>query len=95
MAFMLMVFGMVHGAVHRKARVFGGLRKIRYALISGMLYIPLFFQILTNQYLNVLSAWIQYVLWICLFTWSVFWVASAPKKNELSSDAPAADSTDV
>ena len=59
MAFMLMVFGILHGAVYRRACRAKGLKKVRYALINAMLDIPLFFQILTNQYMNVLSGWIQ------------------------------------
>lgn len=73
MAVMMMIFGLVHGAVYSKARRSKGLIQVRYALINAMLDIPLFFQILTNQYLNVLSGWIQYVIWICLFTWPLLW----------------------
>ena len=80
MAFMLMVFGILHGAVYRRACRAKGLKKVRYALINAMLDIPLFFQILTNQYMNVLSGWIQYVFWMYLFTWPVLWVGVVRKK---------------
>lgn len=68
MAFMMAVFGIIHGAIYKRACMATGIMKIRFALINAMLDIPLFFQILTNQYLNVLSGWIQYVIWICVFT---------------------------
>ena len=68
MAMMLMIFGMIHGTIYRITEKSSGIKKIRYALINAMLYIPLFYQILTNQYMNVLSAWLQYVIWIIVFT---------------------------
>lgn len=74
MALVMMVFGMIHGAVYKRACRYTELKQIRYALINAMLDIPLFFQILTNQYLNVLSMWIQVVFWCWLFTGAVFWI---------------------
>lgn len=73
MAFMMLLFGVIHGAVYKHARNSAGLLKVRYSLINAMLDIPLFYQILTNQYLNVLSAWIQYVIWFCVFSSSIVW----------------------
>ena len=81
MALMMMIFGLIHGAVYKKARTSSGLVRMRYALINAMLDIPLFFQILTNQYLNVLSGWIQYVFWICVFTSSVLWLRKSEEKK--------------
>ena len=83
MALMMMLFGIIHGEVYGKACRSKGLVKIRYALINAMLDIPLFFQILTNQYLNVLSGWIQYVVWICLFTSSALWIRSKDETDHI------------
>lgn len=74
MAFILMVFGMIHGAVYKRACRYTGLKRIRFALINAMLDVPLFFQILTNLYLNTLSGWIQFAFWSWVFTASVFWI---------------------
>ena len=74
LAFIMTIFGIIHGSVYKRIRGGNALRSMKYSLINAMLCIPLFFQILTNQYLNVLSAWIQYVLWICLFTSEFMWV---------------------
>lgn len=73
MAVMLNLFGLIHGAIYKRAVVYRGLYQMRFALINAMLCIPLFYQILTNQYLNVLSGWIQYVIWIVLFTQPIWW----------------------
>ena len=73
MAIMLMIFGIIHGAVYRNTINSTGIKRVRFSLINAMLYIPLFYQILTNQYMNVLSAWIQYVIWIYVFTSPRLW----------------------
>ena len=73
MATMLNIFGLIHGAIYKRVVVYRGLYQMRFALINAMLCIPMFYQILTNQYLNVLSGWIQYVIWICIFTQPICW----------------------
>ncbi len=84
MGAILAVFGFIHGTVYRKACTSHGAKKSRYALINAMLDIPLFFQILTNQYLNVLSGWIQYVFWISLFTFPLFWSTNLALKENVT-----------
>ena len=84
MALVMMVFGIIHGAVYKRACENTGLKRIRYALINAMLDVPLFFQILTNLYLNVLSGWIQTAFWCCVFTSMLFWVKTEQRDEKLS-----------
>ena len=84
MALVMMVFGIIHGAVYKRACENTGLKRIRYALINAMLDVPLIFQILTNLYLNVLSGWIQTAFWCCVFTSMLFWVKTEQRDEKLS-----------
>lgn len=68
MAFILLLFGLIHGLTYKKAICSQGRKKIRFSIICGILYIPLMYQILTDQYLNVLSQWIQYIIWVYVLT---------------------------
>lgn len=68
MAFILLLFGLIHGLTYKKAICSQGRKKIRFSIICGVLYIPLMYQILTDQYLNVLSQWIQYIIWVYVLT---------------------------
>lgn len=68
MAFMFLLFGWIHGKTYKKALCSEGRKKIRFSIICGFLYVPLMYQILTDQYLNVLSQWIQYTIWVYILT---------------------------
>jgi len=69
MAFILLFFGWIHGKTYKIALYSGGRKKIRFSIICGFLYVPLMYQILTDQYLNVLAQWIQYLIWIYVLTY--------------------------
>jgi oligosaccharide repeat unit polymerase len=79
MALMLLLFGMIHGYVYKKAKTETGVKRIRYALLNAMLFIPLAYQILTDQYLSTIPGWIQYTIWICIFTSRIFFANSVDK----------------
>ena len=68
MFLMLLVFGAIHGVVYKKAINSSGRYHLRYSVLCGVLYIPLLYQILTDAYLNILSQWIQYAIWVYIFT---------------------------
>lgn len=68
MAFALLFFGWIHGKAYKIALCSVGRKKIRFSIICAYLYVPLMYQILTDQYLNVMSLWIQYAIWIYLLT---------------------------
>ncbi len=68
MAFILLFFGWIHGKTYKKALCSEGRRRIRFSIICGFLYVPLMYQIFTDQYLNVLSQWIQYLIWVYVLT---------------------------
>ncbi|MDD4276075.1 MAG: O-antigen ligase, partial [Clostridia bacterium] len=69
MSIILMLFGWIHGKAYKNALFSIGKKKIRYSIICGFLYVPLLYQILTDQYLNVISQWIQYVFWTYVLTY--------------------------
>lgn len=68
MAIILCIFGIIHGKMYKYAKMCTGRKNIQYCIFCGVLYVPLMYQILTDQYLNVLSGWIQYFIWIAVLT---------------------------
>lgn len=69
---MLLMFGIVHGYFYDQAMTRIDKRKIKGVIFSAALYLPLLFQILTDQYMNCFSQWLQYFLWLTLFSSSIF-----------------------
>lgn len=82
MSMVLLIFGAIHGAVYKKTKTKNQSQLYRYSLLNGMLFVPLMYQVLTNQYLNVLSQWIQFSLWIVLCTSKLFWRDAGSNMNE-------------
>lgn len=73
MAIMLFIFGLFHGYLYKKATKSPiGPKKIRYIIMCSALYVPLFYQIMTDQYMNCFSQWLQYFLWSYVMTSSLF-----------------------
>ena len=63
MACMLFLFGCVHGFFYKRALTTRSVKKFSYTIFCAAFYVPVFFQIMTDQYVNNMSMWIQYFFW--------------------------------
>lgn len=67
-AIMLCLFGFVHGLLYKLALEKKGRDKVSASLCCSCLYVSLLYQVLTDQYLNVLSIMLQFFIWSVVFT---------------------------
>lgn len=72
MAFMLMLFGWVHGLFYKRCFESSGQERYCSIVICGALYLGVLYQVLTDQYMNILSMWISFFIWVHVFTKLVF-----------------------
>jgi oligosaccharide repeat unit polymerase len=62
-----LILGIIHGLLYKKAILYKGINPFFIGLQS-LSYYPLVYQFFSDQYFTLLSTWVQFLLWIWIFT---------------------------